>query len=95
MSRCCERPCIDSRLPYALGISSTLTVFRQRPRLVPRVPRAAGPGRPRTARRVAETDRPLSVAALARAAAAIGVALDPLAQRHATARGARDSSPCA
>jgi SRSO17 transposase len=54
------------RLPYALGISSTLTVFRRRPRLVSRLPRAAGPGRPRTARRVAETDRPLSVAALAR-----------------------------
>jgi SRSO17 transposase len=54
------------RLPYALGISSTLTVFRPRPRLVPRAPRAGGPGRPRTARRVAETDRPLSVAALAR-----------------------------
>jgi SRSO17 transposase len=53
-------------LPYALGISSTLTVFRQRPRLVRRLPRAGGPGRPRTARRVAETDRPLSVAALAR-----------------------------
>jgi SRSO17 transposase len=54
------------RLPYALGISSTLTVFRQRPRLVSRWPRAAGPGRPRTARRVAETDRPLSVAEVAR-----------------------------
>jgi len=54
------------RLPYALGISSTLTVFRHRPRLVTRVPRASGPGRPRSARRVADSDRPLSVAALAR-----------------------------
>jgi len=54
------------RLPYALGISSTLTVFLHRPRLVTRAPRAGGPGRPRTARRVADSDRPLSVAALAR-----------------------------
>jgi SRSO17 transposase len=54
------------RLPYALGISSTLTVFLHRPRLVTRAPRDGGPGRPRTARRVADTDRPLSVAALAR-----------------------------
>ena len=53
-------------LPYALGISSTLTVFRTRPRWVRRVPRVGGPGRPRTACRVAETERPLSVAALAR-----------------------------
>jgi SRSO17 transposase len=54
------------RLPYALGISSTLTVFLQRPRLVARLPRADGLGRPRTARRVAETDRPMSVAEVAR-----------------------------
>jgi SRSO17 transposase len=54
------------RLPYALGISSTLTVFRHRPRLLPRVPRADGLGRPRTARRVADTDRPMSVAEIAR-----------------------------
>jgi SRSO17 transposase len=54
------------RLPYALGISSTLTVFRQRPRLIRREPREGGPGRPRTARRVAETDRPMSVAHVAR-----------------------------
>ena len=54
------------RLPYALGISSTLTVFRRRPRLIQRVPREGGPGRPRTARRVAETDRPVSVAEVAR-----------------------------
>jgi SRSO17 transposase len=53
-------------LPYALGISSTLTVFRQRPRLIRRGPREGGPGRPRTARRVAETDRPISVAQVAR-----------------------------
>jgi SRSO17 transposase len=54
------------RLPYAFGISSTLTVFRQRPRLLQRVPREDGRGRPRTARRVADTDRPLSVAEVAR-----------------------------
>jgi SRSO17 transposase len=54
------------RLPYALGISSTLTVFLQRPRLRTRPPRAGGPGRPRTAQRVAETDRPISVADVAR-----------------------------
>ena len=54
------------RLAYALGVSSTLTVFCRRPRLVARLPRLAGPGRPRTAQRVAETDRPLSVAAVAR-----------------------------
>jgi SRSO17 transposase len=54
------------RLPYAFGISSTLTVFRQRPRLLQRVPRADGLGRPRTARRVSDTDRPMSVAEIAR-----------------------------
>ena len=54
------------RLPYALGVSSTLTVFLQRPRLIPRLPRADGLGRPRMARRVAETDRPMSVAEIAR-----------------------------
>jgi len=49
-------------LAYALGISSTLTVFRQRPRLIRRVPReGGGPGRPRTARRVADTERPIAV----------------------------------
>ena len=54
------------RLPYALGVSSTLTVFLRRPRLVVRSPRRRGPGRPRTARRVPETDQPLSVAEIAR-----------------------------
>lgn len=54
------------RLAYALGISATLTVFVRRPRLVSRPPRVGGPGRPRTARRVADTDHPLSVAELAR-----------------------------
>jgi len=53
------------RLAYALGVSSTLTVFRQRPRLLTRPPRADGQGRPRTARRVAPTDRPMSVAEIA------------------------------
>jgi len=53
------------RLPYALGISSTLTVFVRRPRLVAPIARA-GRGRPRTAHRVAETDRPIAVRDLAR-----------------------------
>ncbi len=53
------------RLPYALGISSTLTVFVRRPRLVAPIPRE-GRGRPRTARRVAETDRPMAVSDVAR-----------------------------
>jgi SRSO17 transposase len=53
------------RLPYALGISSDLTVFVRRPRLVAPIPRA-GRGRPRTRPRVAETDRPIAVRALAR-----------------------------
>lgn len=52
------------RLPYALGISSTLNVFVHRPRLVVPIPRE-GRGGPRTARRVAETDRPLVVRELA------------------------------
>ena len=53
------------RLPYALGISSTLTVFVRRPRLVAPIPRE-GRGRPRTACRVAETDRPIGVREVAR-----------------------------
>ena len=52
------------QLPYALGISSTLTVFRERPRLVPPVPRHDGRGRPRSRHRV--IDRPLTVRAVAR-----------------------------
>jgi SRSO17 transposase len=53
------------RLPYALGISSTLTVFLRRPRLV--APRwRGGLGRPRTALRVAETDRPIAVGEVGR-----------------------------
>lgn len=51
-------------LPYALGISSTLTVFVRRPQLVTRVPRS-GPGRPRTARRVRNADRPIAVRGVA------------------------------
>ena len=51
------------RLPYALGISSTLTVFVRRPRLVRPVPRG-GPGRPRTRRRVIA--RPVAVHEVAR-----------------------------
>ena len=64
------------------------------PRLVAPMPRAGGRGRPRTARRVAETDRPMSVADVARgsrdrrgAGSAGATARSP--------RGARDSSPCA
>jgi SRSO17 transposase len=53
------------RLPYAFGISSTLTVFIRRPRLVAPIPRE-GRGRPRTAHRVAEPDRPLAVREVAR-----------------------------
>ena len=53
------------RLPYALGISSTLTVFVRRPRLVTPILRT-GRGRPRTARRVAESDRPRAVREVAR-----------------------------
>lgn len=51
------------RLPYALGISSHLTVFVRRPRLISPVPRG-GRGRPRTRRRIAE--HPVAVRALAR-----------------------------
>lgn len=53
------------RLPYALGISSTLTVFVRRPRLVAPI-RREGRGRPRTAHRVAERDRPQAVREVAR-----------------------------
>jgi SRSO17 transposase len=52
-------------LPYALGISSTLTVFLRRPSLVAPIP-LEGRGRPRTRRRVRETDRPLAVREVAR-----------------------------
>jgi len=52
------------RLPYALGISSTLTVFRHHPRLVSPVPRDGGPGRPRSRRRV--IDQPMTVREVAR-----------------------------
>lgn len=52
-------------LPYALGISSTLTVFTRRPQLVMPVP-GSGRGRPRTARRVRTADRPIAVRDIAR-----------------------------
>ncbi|HSL69555.1 MAG TPA: IS701 family transposase [Longimicrobiales bacterium] len=52
-------------LPYALGISSTLTVFVRRPQLITREPRS-GVGRPRTARRVRAADRPIAVRDVAR-----------------------------
>ena len=52
------------RLPYALGISSTATVFLQRPRWVAPVPRAGGRGRPRSRRRI--LDPPVAVRDVAR-----------------------------
>jgi SRSO17 transposase len=52
-------------LPYALGISSTLTVFTRPPQLVTPPP-SNGRGRLRTARRVRATDRPLPVREVAR-----------------------------
>ncbi len=52
------------QLPYAVGISSHLTVFATRPRLVrPRLSR--GTGRPRTRPRVALRDTPVAVRSLA------------------------------
>ena len=52
------------QLPYAVGISSHLTVFATRPRLVrPRPSR--GTGRPRTRPRVALRDTPVAVRSLA------------------------------
>src|SRR6185369_8956007 len=53
-------------LPYALGISSTLTAFTRRPPLVTPLP-GSDRGRPRTARRVRPTDRPIAVRDIARA----------------------------
>jgi SRSO17 transposase len=53
------------RLPYALGISSTMTVFVRRPRLVAPTARG-GRGRPRTALRVAQSVRPIAVRQVAR-----------------------------
>jgi SRSO17 transposase len=52
------------QLPYAFGISSTLTVFLGRPRLVAPVPRRDGLGRPRSRRQIVE--QPVAVAAVAR-----------------------------
>jgi SRSO17 transposase len=51
-----------SQLPYALGISSTLTVFAGRPLLQP--PAKQQRGRPRTRPRLAGNDRALAVQAL-------------------------------
>jgi SRSO17 transposase len=51
-------------LPYALGISSKLTVFLQRPRLAAPVPGDGGPGRPRSRRRI--VDHPVTVRDVAR-----------------------------
>jgi SRSO17 transposase len=52
------------RLPYALGISSDLTVFRGTPRLLP-PPLSTGRGRRRTRPMLAKGDHPLQVRALA------------------------------
>ena len=52
------------RLPYALGISSKLTIFLKRPRLIAPGPRADGPGRPATRRRVVA--QPVTVRDVAR-----------------------------
>ena len=52
------------RLPYAVGISSHLTVFRGRPHLVPPRPHQ-GRGRRRTRPRVAKRHRPLAVRTVA------------------------------
>ena len=73
------------RLPYALGISSTLTVFIRRPRLVTPVPRA---GRRR--------HRSPDECCRGRASiAASGLALDPLAAMGHSLGGALASLPCA
>lgn len=54
-----------TKLPYAVGVSSTLTVFPGTPRLLPPVPSPFG--RPRTRRRLPPGTRALSVAKLAAA----------------------------
>jgi SRSO17 transposase len=53
-----------AKLPYALGVSSTLTVFRGTPALTAPAPRV-GPGRPRTRRRVAPGVQSVAVNVLA------------------------------
>ena len=77
------------RLPYTLGISSDLTVFVARPRVVP--PPAAGA--PWTRGRVVGGAVPVHEAA--RPMAPLGVALDQLAQRHAAPAARRNSPPSA
>jgi SRSO17 transposase len=52
------------RLPYALGVSSTLTVFRGTPAVLPPVG-AAGRGRPRTRAQLLTPTRPEAVRAIA------------------------------
>jgi SRSO17 transposase len=54
------------QLPYALGISSNLVVFVQRPRQRP-PQRHAGPGRPRTRQQLIDGSRAVAVSAVARA----------------------------
>jgi SRSO17 transposase len=53
------------RLPYVLGISSTMTVFVGAPQPQPEPPRPRG-GRPRTRPLLAADERPMAVSALAR-----------------------------
>lgn len=65
------------RLPYALGISSHLTVFTTRPRVQPPTPNRRG--RPRTRRRMVTTLKPVAVRAVL-------AALPPTAWRRVTWR---------
>ena len=63
--RCAAR-CIGCKLPYALGISSTLTVFRGTPRVaVP--PPTPGRSRPPTRLQLTDDSRPEAVRAIAAA----------------------------
>ena len=67
MSPRCGPRCIASRLPYAVGISSHLTVFATRPRLRQRRTRSRrGPARARRWRMVDAPRVPLAVRAVAR-----------------------------
>jgi len=69
-----------ARLPYAVGVSSTLTAFRGTPRLrPPRLPRQ-GPGKPRPS--LPSDTRPIAVAAIA-------AALPPRQWRRVTWRNGR------
>ena len=86
------------QLPYALGISSTLTVFRGTPRVaVP--PTRPGRSRPRTRLQLVDDRRPEAVRAIAAHVARARVATRVVAQRResslggALRRAARDPGP--